>query len=429
MVYKVSCTPFFIYLRHIKESMSERLHTMEEEVREYLERQRFLLVVKLSLFVSIAFIVLAISFSGENMLSFATMVSGVVITSTGFIYTYLTKKHTFTFVLYSLAAVCVSGFSLLNMHTATHYGEFLWMTAGIMLGFLGLGKKYGLLMTLLAIIFTLLFIHLELNYHLTQVPQRNAFQKFAVSTEITVAFGVIGYIISVFVKFHNYSQKRLLIANQQLETINQKIVAQDEEKTILVKEIHHRVKNNLQIISSLLRLQSGEIENEELKAHFDEATNRIAVMATIHQRLYDGNELSKIQLTNYIQNLATDIHRVFSSGKEITFDIHSDIPSIGLKSIVPFGLIINELISNSLKYAFIEREVGVVSIHISYLPSKTGIKLCYEDNGIWQGDSTNVNGFGLELIDMLTEQLDGEKQFEVMENMSRYTFIFPELSK
>jgi two-component system, sensor histidine kinase PdtaS len=353
--------------------MSERLNTMEQEVKDYLEQQRFILVVKLSLFVSIAFIVLAISFSGENLLSFAVMVSGVIITTAGFVYTYLTKKHTFTFVLYSLAAVCVSGFSLLNMHTATHYGEFLWMTAGIMLGFLGLGKKYGILMTVLAIIFTLLFIHLELNYHITQVPQRDAFQKFAVSTEITVAFGVIGYIISVFVRFHNFSQNRLLIANQQLETINQKIVAQDEEKTILVKEIHHRVKNNLQIISSLLRLQSGEIDNEELRAHFDEATNRISVMATIHQRLYDGNELSKIQLVNYVQNLATDIHRVFSSGKEIQFDIHSEIPSIGLKSIVPFGLIINELISNSLKYAFVDSIKGTVSIRISKISSNEGI--------------------------------------------------------
>jgi two-component system, sensor histidine kinase PdtaS len=363
------------------------------------------------------------------MLSFLTMVSGVVITSAGFIYTYFTKKSTFTFVLYSLASVCVSGFSLLNMHSATHYGEFLWMTAGIMLGFLGLGKKYGILMTLLAIVFTLLFIHFELNHHITQVPQRNTFQKFAVSTEITIGFGVIGYIISVFVKFHNFSQNRLIEANQQLEAINQKIVAQDEEKTILVKEIHHRVKNNLQIISSLLRLQSGEIENEELKAHFEEATNRISVMATIHQRLYDGNELSKIQLTTYIENLATDIHRVFSSGKEIHFEIQSDIPSIGLKSIVPFGLIINELISNSLKYAFAERESGTVSIRIAYLPSKNGIQLQYEDNGIWQGDPANVNGFGIELIDMLTEQLDGSKQFEVQENKSSYIFQFPLLTK
>jgi two-component system, sensor histidine kinase PdtaS len=420
----------FIYIcRSLRIGMSERLNTMEQEVKDYLEQQRFILVVKLSLFVSIAFIVLAISFSGENLLSFAVMVSGVIITTAGFVYTYLTKKHTFTFVLYSLAAVCVSGFSLLNMHTATHYGEFLWMTAGIMLGFLGLGKKYGILMTVLAIIFTLLFIHLELNYHITQVPQRDAFQKFAVSTEITVAFGVIGYIISVFVRFHNFSQNRLLIANQQLETINQKIVAQDEEKTILVKEIHHRVKNNLQIISSLLRLQSGEIDNEELRAHFDEATNRISVMATIHQRLYDGNELSKIQLVNYVQNLATDIHRVFSSGKEIQFDIHSEIPSIGLKSIVPFGLIINELISNSLKYAFVDSIKGTVSIRISKLPSNEGIQLYYEDNGIWQGDPTNVNGFGLELIDMLTEQLDGTKHFEVSENKSCYTFEFPQLNK
>jgi two-component system, sensor histidine kinase PdtaS len=409
--------------------MPDRLHSMEQEVKDYLERQRFLLVVKLSLFVSIAFIILAISFSGENMLSFITMVSGVVITSAGFIYTFITKKHTFTFVLYSLAAVCVSGFSLLNMHSATHYGEFLWMTAGIMLGFLGLGNKYGIVMTILAILFALLFIHFELNYHITQVPQRDTFQKFAVSTELSVALGVIAYIISVFVKFHSFSQNRLLMANQQLETINQKIVAQDEEKTILVKEIHHRVKNNLQIISSLLRLQSGEIENKELKAHFEEATNRIAVMATIHQRLYDGNELSKIQLTTYIQNLATDIHRVFSSGKEIQFDIHSEIPSIGLKSIVPFGLIINELISNSLKYAFVNSQSGKVSIAITSLPNREGIQLQYEDNGIWQGNATNANGFGLELIDMLTEQLDGTKSFTVSENKSCYTFKFPLLLK
>jgi two-component system, sensor histidine kinase PdtaS len=402
-------------------------NTLTKDIEQFIENQRYQLVIKLSFVICFAFLVLSISFLSETLGSFLTMVSGVVITIVGLIYTFITKKYKITLVLYSFCGVVISGIALLEMHTATHYGEMLWMTAGIMLGFLGLGNKYGWSLVFLAIVFILLFIWTELNNNLVSVPQRNDFQKFAVSAELVIALSSVAYIFTVFIKFHNFSQSQLLLANENLENKNSTISAQDEEKTILVKEIHHRVKNNLQIISSLLRLQGNDIENEELKKHFDEATNRIIVMSMIHQRLYDGKELSKIQLVQYLKELSNDLERIYAHEHPIHFDIDSNLNTIGLKSIVPIGLIFNELISNSLKYAFMETQGGTITIKINEL-NDGKINILYSDNGNWKGDEVTKNGFGLELIDLLTEQLDGIVTLTLNTNLTQYEFEFPNLS-
>lgn len=407
--------------------ITTKSNTLSKEIEQFIENQRYQLVIKLSFIICFAFVILSASFISETLGSFLTMVSGVVITTVGLIYTYFSKKYKFTLVLYSFCGVVISGIALLEMHTATHYGEMLWMTAGIMLGFLGLGSKYGWTLVSIALSFILVFIWTELNTNLVSIPQRNDFQKFAVSAELVIAMCSVAYIFTVFLKFHSFSQNQLLLANENLETKNATISAQDEEKTILVKEIHHRVKNNLQIISSLLRLQGNDIENEELKKHFDEATNRIVVMSMIHQRLYDGKELSKIQLVQYLTELTNDLERIYAHQNPIKFSIQSNLSNIGLKSIVPIGLIFNELISNSLKYAFKETENATITIDIKELDNKS-IQIIYTDNGIWIGDKNAKNGFGLELIDLLTEQLDGVVNLTITKNLTHYEFEFPNLT-
>jgi two-component sensor histidine kinase len=402
-------------------------HTLTQEIENYLEIQRYQLVINLSIIVCLAFTVLTISFLSEPTLSWLTMLFGVVVTLTGLFYTYKTKKYTSTLSIYGFLGVYTSGFSLLFIHNATHFGEFLWMTAGAMLGYFGVGKKYGWFLIFSAILLSILFIWFALNQNIELLQSRNTFQKIAVSTELTIAFLCIAYILNLFVNFHAFSNQKILMANTNLERQNDTIKAQDEEKTTLVKEIHHRVKNNLQIISSLLRLQGNDIENEELKKHFDEATNRIVVMSMIHQRLYDGKELSKIQLVQYLKELAHDLERIYSHQHPITFDIQSNLNTIGLKSIVPIGLIFNELISNSLKYAFLEKENGIISISINEIDNSK-IQITYSDNGVWKGDLKNKNGFGLELIDLLTEQLDGTVNLTITENLTCYEFEFPNLS-
>ena len=130
---------------------------------------------------------------------------------------------------------------------------------------------------------------------------------------------------------------------QNNKFINSKYEEENARNKILLKEIHHRVKNNLQIVSSLLRLQSAELE-DGIRNQFDEAIGRIRSMALIHERMYGNNDLSKIDLQTYIRILADDITETMTSGNKITFSINSDLESVDIKSMVTISLIFNELL-------------------------------------------------------------------------------------
>lgn len=227
------------------------------------------------------------------------------------------------------------------------------------------------------------------------------------------------------ISFHNYSERTVLAINKDLTNQNEKIKAQDEEKSVLVKEVHHRVKNNLQIISSLLRMQSNEINNEEAKVHFEEAVNRVMSMALIHQKLYQGKSLSDIKLNEYFEELSVDLQEVYKNEKNIHFNFDIQIDKIGLKSIVPLGLLYNELVSNSLKHAFENKEQGEIKINIT--KNDEGYSFIYSDNGQWKGNVEN--GFGTELVETLTEQLDGSYNLNKTEDRTVYDFKFQNLNE
>ncbi|MCL4857154.1 MAG: sensor histidine kinase, partial [Flavobacteriales bacterium] len=195
-------------------------------------------------------------------------------------------------------------------------------------------------------------------------------------------------------------------ANQGLETQNQLITAKNNENILLMKEVHHRVKNNLQIIISLLRLQKGNLA-PEIQQKFDESINRIMTMSLIHSKLYQSNDFSKINIKSYIEDLINEILLSLSIDDNINTNIVSNVDAIGLKTIVPLGLILNELLSNSFKHAFKECEIGSISIEINKINNHE-FELNYYDSGKWMDVTTEKRvKFGLELIETLTEQLDG----------------------
>jgi two-component sensor histidine kinase len=126
-----------------------------------------------------------------------------------------------------------------------------------------------------------------------------------------------------------------------------------EEKEILMKEIHHRIKNNFQIITSLLRLQEGSFKDKGLLDVYRNSQNRIRAMALVHERLYQSEDLARIDFDDYIKAIATELHQVFLiDPKRIELDINAEEVQLGIDKAIPFGLIINELLSNSLKHAF-----------------------------------------------------------------------------
>ena len=167
------------------------------------------------------------------------------------------------------------------------------------------------------------------------------------------------------------------------------------------------MKNNLQIIISLLRMHRDEVSSEETRKDFDEAINRILSMALLHQQMYREKELSRFSLKDYIESLSRDIIVSYKQeDQEIncTIDVHDF--HMKLETVVPLGLMVNELISNSLKHAFSGKKKGDVVICIREL--ENGFFMHYSDSGLWVDDVPLVNGFGLDLVNMLTEQLNGE---------------------
>ena len=184
-----------------------------------------------------------------------------------------------------------------------------------------------------------------------------------------------------------------------------------QEKTVLLREIHHRVKNNLQVISSLLNLQSGYIEDKKSLEIFRESQTRVRSMALIHEKLYQSKDLYKIEFSEYIKSLAKDLFSSYNIDYE-RIKLRSDMEGIyfEIDTAILCGLIINELISNSLKHAFPDGRKGEVYIGLKK-SSESNYTLILKDDGI--GFPPNINfrktdSLGLQLVTTLTEQLGGE---------------------
>lgn len=184
-----------------------------------------------------------------------------------------------------------------------------------------------------------------------------------------------------------------------------------EEKETLLKEIHHRVKNNLQIISSLLRMQSRRPLDEATSILFQESQNRVQSMALIHEQLYQSPNLSQIDFREYISSLTNNLFRSYGiSQRVISLEIETNQINLVLDMAIPCGLIINELVSNSLKYAFAPGERGKITINLQPASDNT-VTLTVSDNGIGIPEALNWENshtLGLRIVHNLTKQLKGK---------------------
>lgn len=200
-----------------------------------------------------------------------------------------------------------------------------------------------------------------------------------------------------------------------------------EEKELLLKEIHHRIKNNLMIISSLLSLQARYLKDKEAFEIFKESENRAKSMALIHERLYRSSNLKEIDMMDYLQTLARGIFTSYSPpGVKLNFDI--DKIKMDIEQAIPVGLIVNELITNSFKHAFPENGEGEVNLKLKSLDGK--ILLEVSDDGIgfpedldWQ----NTESLGLQLVKSLADQINAEVQM-ISDNGTTFRLTIPKIS-
>jgi PAS domain S-box-containing protein len=202
-----------------------------------------------------------------------------------------------------------------------------------------------------------------------------------------------------------------------------------KEKEVLLKEVHHRVKNNLQVISSILNLQSSYVKDDQILSILRESQNRIKSMSYIHESLYQTKNFSSINFSEYIVNLSNNLfhsYQIFDNFIELKLKV--DPVNLNLDQAIPCGLIVNELITNALKYAFKNKKAGEIFIGISEKEKTVSIQI--EDNGVGLPEGFNylkTETLGLQLVATLVEQLDGQLELK-SEKGTNYLITFDKLN-
>lgn len=207
---------------------------------------------------------------------------------------------------------------------------------------------------------------------------------------------------------HRVQRLQDMIKRQQAEY---QIKVSLREKEALLKEIHHRVKNNLQIISSLLELQSYSIKDSKILDLFRESQHRVRLMALVHEKLYQSNNLGKVSFIEYVKTLSNYLlHSYKVDSNDIEVIIKIDDISLDIDTAVPCGLIINELMSNALKYAFSHVKKGIINIEANRV-GENQFSLIFQDDGVGMSQDLDIyqtDTLGLQLVTSLADQLEGD---------------------
>lgn len=243
------------------------------------------------------------------------------------------------------------------------------------------------------------------------LEQQNEIQSLRAQTQQTqiyLSLGGLFLLVGLTGLFFRQSSIRKR-NNILLEAKNKEIAKQNAERELLLKEIHHRVKNNLQIISSLLSMQTRSLKDDKAKDAMKESQSRVKTMALIHEKLYQYENLAKINMKEYMQQLSDFLTQTYRSEKQIHVNIDAEDINLDMDMAIPLGLITNELLSNSLKYAFQDKEGG--EIYITFTEPEPGIyKLLVRDSGKGLDDNLdieNTKSLGLKLVRTLTRQING----------------------
>lgn len=231
-------------------------------------------------------------------------------------------------------------------------------------------------------------------------------QKITQTLIIVFASLLFLLLLLIYIAYQNIKVKRIQLQKQNME------------KEFLLKEIHHRVKNNLGIVTSLLELQSEQTIDPNVIDAMQSTQNRVYSMSMIHQRLYQGKNLAAINMNDYFINLGGHVINSYGAEKRIEFNCDIDPIDLDIDTAIPLGLIVNELITNALKYAFPDHRKGIIKISLKRKINNI-LELEVIDNGIGlDEDDVIESGFGTQLIKLLIQQLDGKMEYKSKEGTS-----------
>lgn len=243
-----------------------------------------------------------------------------------------------------------------------------------------------------------------------------------------LSFGVGGLLLALlgggFFSYRNNRQKnrQLQLLNKDLVKTNQQLDQRNAQNELLLKEIHHRVKNNLDIVSSLLELQSRQTKDEVAQSAMKESQSRVKSMGILHQKLFQGKNLVAIEMKDYFQKLSGHLLDAFDASEKVEVGFPMEPLELDVDTALPIGLIVNELITNALKYAFPEETKGKIKLSLISIDEQY-LDLSIEDNGVGKLPEINTNGtgFGSQLVTLLTRQLEGVME-EYVANGTRISF-------
>lgn len=382
-----------------------RLLSFNIVYKDYFEEGRIKLAIRLCILFSAVFLLLSIAELFNSTRNFITYLFCTIHPLAHLIFLLKTKRYDVVYFSFCITGTLLAAFTLNTFVDEVHFGDLLWMVLVTILAFWGLSRKMGLLFLGLNLISVNYYFLFNAANNFNQIRTFDHSVRYTLMLEVSIAMVAIAVILLAFVKFYRLSINAVNEMNEKLTETNQLISTKNLENITLLKEVHHRVKNNLQIITSLLRLQKETLP-PEAEQKIEEAINRIMTMALIHRKLYQSNNIEEINLESYIDELLHEISQSVAFNNDIELKVNTNYNSIGLKTIVPLGLILNELISNSYKHAFEENDKGFISISINKLEAND-FEVTYTDSGTWRTESENNSHFGLELIETLTEQLEG----------------------
>lgn len=211
----------------------------------------------------------------------------------------------------------------------------------------------------------------------------------------------------------------------KMKVIEEELKESLKEKEILLMEIHHRVKNNLALVSGILQLQAFQSDNKELHDHLSNSQSRIKTISTIHELLYQTENFSRINLKDDINKLIEHISETFGDHTDVNFNLDLEDVLVNVNQAIPCALIVNEVLTNTYKHAFKDRKKGNVEIKLDQADRKISILISDDGVGLPEDfDSKDHKSLGLKLINTLNIQLNGDISFETVEDKTIFTLIF-----
>lgn len=393
--------------------------------KDFYQRAKFALTWRICMvFFTILSVITVTTYVTEDAFFFHYL----FVTSVNFIsllYIWLYKKYKAVAILITVSCTLASISSIIFVPNVPHIIEALWLIVIALFSFFTLGRLGGSIFIFINIVLYVFYFNTSFFENIENVDGMGESMRVIMSVEFTLALILIGYISLQFFEVNSYAERERKLAFEALRTEKEIINKQNEEKTVLLQEIHHRVKNNLQVIISLLRIQSDKLKSKEAIQSFNEAVNRILSMALIHQKMYEKDSLAKIDLEDYLSSLIDDIIKSYNTYSTTNLKLSIKLDYLGPNSIVPFALIINELVSNSLKHAF-KNKPGEIKITVKQVKDDI-FELHYFDNGKWK--EAAEDSFGLQLINIFTDQLEGSYSLKKTKEGTKYIFTLKNIDQ